>query len=125
MKIRIKNNSVRMRLSRLEVARFGADRYIECRTEFGNAVFIYAIRCDNAIQEISADLSDNKITMHIPLPIAEEFVHTDVVGFQQVQIFATGEKLFLLFEKDFKCVDAEVTEDQSDNYENPSAICNQ
>lgn len=114
-----------MRLSRPEVARFGADKHIECRTDFGKEFLIYAVRTGNGIEEISADLENNKITMYIPLSVAEEFVHTEVVGFQHVQILGTGEKLFLLFEKDFKCVDAEVTEDQSDNYENPSAICNQ
>jgi len=124
MKIRIKDNSVRLRLTRTEVEKFANEKYIEGKTDFGNAVFVYAMRCNETVEEICADLSDNKITMHIPVSIAEAFVNTDAVGFQQDQLLDNGRKLFLLFEKDFKCIDGEVLEDQSDNYENPSAICN-
>jgi hypothetical protein len=125
MKIRIKDNSIRMRLTRPEVQRFGKEKYVEGRTEFGNVIFIYAMRCDSAVEEISAYLFGNKITMHIPGAIAEAFVNTDAVGFQHEQVFDNGKKLSLLFEKDFKCIDGEVLEDQSDNYDNPSAICKQ
>lgn len=126
MKIRIKNNSIRLRLTRPEVERFGREKYFEGRTDFGNAVFIYALRCGNDVTEICADLANNMITMHIPLAIAEAFIaDSDKVGYQHEQILDNGEKLFLLFEKDFKCIDAEVLEDQSDNFENPSAICKQ
>lgn len=124
MKIRIKDNSIRLRLTRPEVDRFGKEKYIEGRTAFGNSYFTYAMRCED-VQELSASLFENKITMHIPISIAETFIHTDIVGFQHDQIFDNGEKLFLLFEKDYKCIDGEVLEDQSDNYENPSAVCNQ
>jgi len=125
MKIRIKNNSIRLRLTRPEVERFDKEKYIEGRTAFADSVFIYAMRCDDTAEEISADLANNMITLHVPLLIAKEFVNTDIVGFQHEQVFKNGEKLFLLFEKDFKCIDAEVLEDQSENYENPSAICKQ
>ena len=123
MKIRIKDNSVRLRLTRPEVEQFGKEKYIEGRTEFGDTVFVYAMLCDQEIAEMFAGLDNNKITMHIPASIAESFVNTDAVGFQHEQLLPSGNKLFLLFEKDFKCIDADVLEDQSDNYENPSAIC--
>ena len=125
MKIRIKDNSVRLRLTRTEVEKFGKEKYIEGRTEFCNGEFIYAMRRDDTTEEICADLSDNKITMHIPASISDAFVNTDTVGFQQEQILANGNKLFLLFEKDFKCIDGEILEDQSDNYENPLVACKQ
>ena len=124
MKIRIKDNSVRLRLTRTEVEKFGQEKYIECKTEFGNASFIYAMRSED-VEEISADLADNKITMHIPISIAETFISTDVVGFHHEKVLTSGRKLFLLFEKDFKCIDGEVLEDQSDNYENPLTVCKQ
>jgi len=125
MKIRMKNNSLRLRLTRPEVELFGQEKYIEGRTEFGSAVFIYAMQCDDGAEEIFAELADTKITMHIPLTIAETFVNTEIVAFQHEQMLGSGEKLFLLVEKDFKCIDGEVLEDQSDNYDNPSVICKQ
>ena len=44
---------------------------------------------------------------------------------EQEQLLGNERKLFLLFEKDFKCIDGEVLEDQSDNFENPLAACKQ
>ncbi len=123
MKLRIKNNSIRIRLTRPEVEIFGKEKYLEEHTEFGNAIFTYAIRSDSNSTEITADLSNNKITMHIPAAIMEEFVSADTVGFQHDMPLENGKKLFLLLEKDFKCIDQEVEEDQSDNYENPAVIC--
>ena len=123
MKIRIKDNSIRLRLTRTEVEKFGQEKYIDGRTEFGNSCFIYAMRFDNNAAEIFASFAENKITLYVPASIADTFVHTDVVGFQHEQMLGNGNKLFLLFEKDFKCIDGEVLEDQSDNYENPLAAC--
>jgi hypothetical protein len=46
-----------------------------------------------------------------------------VVGFSGEKPLTGQENLFLLVEKDFKCIDAEVIEDQSDNYEHPTNSC--
>jgi len=49
----------------------------------------------------------------MPEAMANEWITTDKVGFEY-----QDEGLFLLVEKDFKCLD-NVAEDQSDNYPNP------
>ena len=61
--------------------------------------------------------------MKIPTAIAEIFVSTDITGFQNNVQLGDGKELFLLLEKDLKCMDGEVLEDQSDNYENPAIVC--
>ena len=123
MKLRIKDNSIRLRLNRPEVEQFGKTKMLEGSTDFGNGVFIYAIRYDEHATEINATLSNNRISMNIPPLIAAAFVNSDTVGFQNEIMFGDGRKLFLLFEKDFKCIDGEPLEDQSDNYENPAVNC--
>lgn len=123
MKIRIKNNSIRIRLTRSETERFGKEKYLEEHTEFDDARFTYAIRSHEDVAEMTAELSNNKIMMHIPAARATAFVSTDAIGIQNDVRLANGNKLFLLLEKDLKCIDGEVLEDQSDNYENPAAIC--
>lgn len=123
MKIRIKGNSVRMRLSRTEVEQFGKEGYLEESTAFGNGRFIYALEKTKDGVELTADITGQKITMYVPQPIAMEWTGTDKVGCSNNMRLANGTQLFLLLEKDFKCIDAGVTEDQSDNYENPLTSC--
>ena len=58
--------------------------------------------------------------MYMPARMAKEWVTTEKVGFDTWMDVDNGEKLYLLLEKDFKCLD-ETVEDQSDNFENPLA----
>jgi len=122
MKIRIKSNTVRIRLTRSEVERFAQEGYIEASTPFVSNVFTYAlqVRPDEYGHELSADFKDNVITMYMPARMAKEWVTTEKVGFDTWMDVDNGEKLYLLLEKDFKCLD-ETVEDQSDNFENPLA----
>jgi hypothetical protein len=68
---------------------------------------------------MSATIFGNKITMQIPESLAKEWVETQKVGFEYNQELPNGDKLCLLLEKDFKCLDENITEDQSDSYDNP------
>ena len=124
MKIRIKGNSIRIRLSKSEVDTFGHEGYLEEKTEFaGGRSFVYALSKYHTHVSISADLTHDKITMLVPASRAEEWVTTDLVGLSDNMDVGEGKTLFLLLEKDFKCIDNEVTEDQSDNFDNPLHTC--
>lgn len=123
MKIRIKRNAVRLRLSRTEVATFGSDGYLEERTDFGDTSFCYALQQDDPGNELRATFTNGTITMHIPAAMAATWVDTDLITLKHDAITKNGNVLHLLLEKDFKCIDAEVTEDQTDNYDNPLKTC--
>ncbi len=120
MKLRIKGNSIRFRLTKSEVDYFGKEGYLEERTEFGNSAFIYAMQNKLYGEELSAEFADNKITLSIPEQISTDWTNTNRVGIESEMEIAGGKKLFLLIEKDFKCLDNTI-EDQSDNYPNPLA----
>lgn len=116
MKIRIKDNSVRIRLTQSEVNALYQDGNISSRTEFLEQAFVYAVeRAD--VPEVSVEFVENKITLKIPANLLEQMYSTDVVGFEGL----TG-KVKLLLEKDFVCLD-NTLEDQSDNYPNPNMKC--
>jgi hypothetical protein len=117
MKLRIKGNTIRFRLTKSEVDYFGKENQLEEKTEFGNNTFTYSLKTINA-ETLSADFSNNRITLFIPQHLAKEWTTTEKVGLQSEVEIGNGKKLFLLLEKDYKCLDA-VAEDQSDNYENP------
>jgi hypothetical protein len=112
MKIRIKGNSLRYRLTKTDVDTFSKTGYLEEVTDFGGLSLVYAIKRE-PVGQLSARYRDNRITLYMPMSMAEDWVTTDVVGFEN-----NCGKLYLLVEKDFKCLD-NVAEDQSDNYPNP------
>jgi hypothetical protein len=118
MKIRIKGNSLRYRLTRPEVERFVKTGRIEEQINFGGATLYYSILMTDA-DWLSASFMDNRITLFFPAALIDEWINTDRAGFDhRVPLEGTGETLYLLVEKDYTCVD-NVTEDQSDHYPNP------
>jgi hypothetical protein len=122
MKIRIKGNSIRLRLTQTEVANFANNGYLEEHTEFGNATFTYALANDAELLNLSAKMEGAKITMQVPPALAKNWTSTNEVGFQHKLSLNNGKELFLSVEKDFVCLD-NTFEDQSDNYPNPNAHC--
>ena len=119
MKLRIKGNTIRLRLTKSEVDYFGEHLRIEEQTQFGTTSFYYALHAED-IGQMRATFEQNRIMVSVPMKQALEWVGTDAVGCDSEMDIGGGRKLFLLVEKDFKCLD-ETVEDQSDNYENPLA----
>ncbi len=123
MKIRIKGNSIRYRLTKTEVANFGKDGFIEEGTEFASGhSFHYRLERKAGISNLEASFSGNRICIFVPDSIAGEWTATDIVGYDDKMPIADGKELFLLIEKDFVCLD-HTFEDQSDNYTNPNKVC--
>jgi hypothetical protein len=123
MKVRIKGNSIRYRLTKTDIKNFGANGFVEERTEFLNGPsFYYRLEKKPGITNIEATFSNNRISLLIPESIAKEWTATDIVGFDNKMNIGNGKDLFLLIEKDFACLD-HTTEDQSDNYPNPNKVC--
>ena len=121
MKLRIKGNSIRMRLTRSEIDYFRNTGSIEEKTEFGNSLLSYALIKVADIKHLSATFKENKIFLNLPESLAEQWTETELTGIEHALDIGNGKKLFLLLEKDFKCMD-QVAEDQHDNYENPLRI---
>jgi hypothetical protein len=118
MKIRIKGNSLRYRLTRPEVEGFSETGLVEERVNFGAAALTYAL-CRTDAGELSAVFTDNRIVLYLPAAFINEWVHTDKVGYgYRMPLDGIGETLYLLVEKDYTCLD-DVDEDQHDNYPNP------
>ena len=122
MKIRIKGNSIRLRLTQTEVANFAQHGQIQEHTEFANATLTYILQSSNDVITPTATFNSNTITLQVPAAIANNWTSTDLIGFDHKQPLSKGEHLFLLVEKDFVCLD-NTLEDQSDNYPNPNAVC--
>ncbi|QNK63684.1 hypothetical protein H7F33_04065 [Pedobacter sp. PAMC26386] len=117
MKIRIKGNSLRYRLTRSDLATVTKEGYIEENTDFGQQTLIYALKVTET-EELKAEFINSQLTLFISAAMVKEFADTDQVGFSH-----QSGPLHLLIEKDFTCLD-NVEEDQSDNFPNPLAVNN-
>lgn len=112
MKIRIKNNSIRYRLTQSDVAALVKNRQVEDSVDFGVNKLIYSLQIVDDYQ-LSATFNNNTITLFMPASMLTELAETDKVGFENIRHLP-----HLLVEKDFTCLD-NVAEYQSDNYPNP------
>jgi hypothetical protein len=122
MKLRIKGNSLRIRLTKTEVSELANTGYLEEQTLFANNKFIYALQAVDDAAELSATFSNNKITMLVPASFVKDWPENEVVGINANMPVSENHSLYLLLEKDFICLD-ETFEDQSDNFENPNKTC--
>lgn len=122
MKLRIKGNSLRIRLTRTEVEKLANTGYLEDQALFANNSFVYALQSVDTGNELSAALENNKITMFVPKDLIAGWPENNIIGFNANIPLADSNSLYLLLEKDFVCLD-ETTEDQSDNYQNPNKTC--
>lgn len=124
MKLRIKSNSLRLRLTKPEVEKICVTGYIEDQISFGDKNLSYALKKTENAKNISAEYSGNIITVSVPGNLIKDWSANDVVGFSNINNNKAGidDELLIIIEKDFKCLER-TSEDQSDNYENPNKTC--
>ncbi|HMS34752.1 MAG TPA: hypothetical protein PKC91_11775 [Ignavibacteria bacterium] len=122
MKLRIKGNSLRLRLTKSEVKKLCTAGYLEERISFGGNELIYSLQSTETFNEIKADYSGNKIAVAIPSSFIKDWEINDIICLDSGNNINDQESLYILIEKDFQCLD-KTTEDQSDNYENPNKTC--
>lgn len=118
MKIRIKGNSVRLRLTKSEVEQFCAEGNYGESTVFNNQTFTYALVAKEGVDVLETDYMGNTITVYIPMEAKETWYSSNRIGYSNVMNPGTEREFTILVEKDFVCMD-ETIEDQSDNYPNP------
>lgn len=125
MKIRIKGNFIRYRLTQSEVQRLANGDILSESTCFGpgkEQTFVYALETKEGISDLQASFDGGKITLFIPADAAKIWPAEERVGFENEQEVMPGVLLKMLLEKDFACLD-DTHEDQADKYPNPNAAC--
>jgi len=122
MKLRIKGNSLRLRLTKTDVQQLADTGRVSDKISFGAEQLMYSLKCDNNIKTPEASFALNNIIVLIPAKFAEDWHGNNIIGIDGKQNTGNNESLSILIEKDFQCLD-ETTEDQSDNYLNPNSTC--
>jgi len=123
MKLRTNKNSIRLRLSQPEVdefKKFGVVHETIAFSPLSNQQLDYSlIQADH--ETISVSYLNNHLRVYVPLKLATEWCNNNEVGFEcHLPIDPTNE-LFVLVEKDFKCLTPRSHEDETNNFPNPNA----
>ncbi|TLP74496.1 DUF7009 family protein [Maribacter sp. ACAM166] len=118
MKIRIKGDSIRFRLTQTEVKILSENGKIYDSTNFGNVQFSYSVILNANIDNLEASFNNNHIVLKMPKSLGDSWFENDIITFDHTFKTKQGNVLYLLLEKDFTCLDNTI-EDQSDNYPNP------
>ncbi|MBT8321636.1 MAG: hypothetical protein KJO90_08230 [Eudoraea sp.] len=121
MKIRIKGNSIRIRLTRSEVTLLCGEGLIRETTQFPSGIFSYEVTLSDNYDALNASLEDSGIRFFLPKRLAENWPVNETVGFEEWVKLGDDTSLHLLLEKDFQCLEVRA-EDESDQYPNPKAI---
>lgn len=123
MKLRIRGDSIRLRLTQSEVKRLAEDGRVEESTHFGpDERFTYAIAFGGG-DTLSATLSARGIEVTVPGDVARAWATGDSVGLEGARELGEGKTLRILVEKDFACLTKRPNEDDADAFPNRSGSC--
>lgn len=121
MKLRIRDNSIRLRLARGEVDTLRDSGLVSARTGFpGGRDFQYRVESSPASVNPGAFFSDNVVTVRLPETAVLAWANSEQVSIAGEQRLDDGEPLAILVEKDFACLAPREGEDDSDMYPHPN-----
>lgn len=126
MKLRLKGNSIRVRLDRRDIERLIGEGRVDDAVRFGpKLAFSYAVELGSAPRERPiASYGDGRLTIQIDPADAEAWLASDRIRFDHVQPVEGG-VVRVLLEKDFACIDRPPGEEADDAYAfpNPAISC--
>jgi hypothetical protein len=120
MKLRIKGDSLRLRLTKSEVEQLETRAQVEEPVHFGPATLIYRLSRGDSVPDITATYTDNVIDIRIPDTQALAWCRNEEVTLAHSQALPAG-SLRIVIEKDFACLAPREDEDESDHFAHPGA----
>jgi hypothetical protein len=119
MKLRILDDSIRLRLDREEVDALGEGTAVESTTHFpGSTTF----RCCLTVADaFSAAFDHGRVVVCVPADEARVWARDDSAVSLRGRHAAGGHELALLVEKDFECLNPRDGESQGNRFPNPGA----
>ncbi len=123
MKLRIRGNSIRLRLGASEVAQLAKGDRVSESTQFSPLLkdrLIYAVVLSTDAMEISASFANNEILVSVPQVLGQVWANSERVGLNHEQKVNGEASLTIVIEKDFQCLEPRPNEDQSDSFPNPA-----
>lgn len=120
MKLRIRGNSIRLRLLKSEVANLRGTGVVADSTEFpGGSKLTYRIAWEPEAASVSASFVNDVLSVHVPKAELLAWAEDE----EKVGIEAEADGLSILIEKDFVCLTRTDDPDNLDAYPNPEIVC--
>ncbi len=123
MKLRIRGDSIRMRLKRGEVDQIAAGASIVEETHFPNTVLTFRLDISEN-DDASASFNNGTLVVSLPKSTVLDWAGTDEVSLVAEQKLSGEGSLSLLVEKDFSCLEPghhRECEDDADTFPHPRA----
>jgi len=122
VKLRLQGNSLRLRLSQKDVARFHDTGRVDAVLAFpGGASLTWTLEATDAVQAATAIHANGEIRVRVPSAIASAWAASNDVGIYS----AAGAEPAIAIEKDFQCLHNDPSappRDDADAYPNPAAL---
>ena len=119
MKLRIRGNSLRLRVSRTEVLRVAEQGSAEDSIRFAPGTeWRYGIEVRPG-GDVAAQFAANSLRVVLPKARVEQWLDDQEVAIEGQQPIGNGEILRILVEKDYACLAPRTGEDDSDLFVNP------
>ncbi len=121
MKLRVLNNSIRLRLTKTEVELANTEGLVRGRARFSRvSVFEYVFESSPATVAPEAHVSNNVLTVRVPVVDVQKWAESEQVSICAEQLLDDGESLKILVEKDFACLAPRDGEDETDMFPHPN-----
>ena len=119
MKLRIKDNSIRLRLTQTEVEQIGNGDQIHNNLNFPGGERVSYLLVGSAVENPEIDYKDNRISISVPTEILTIWANSNEVSLLYELSLDHDNVLKLLIEKDFACLTPREDEDESDLFSHP------
>ena len=104
VKLRVRDNSIRLRLTQTEVDKIQTDGLVKATVSFpGGSGLDYILESTAAAVKASASFSDGALTVQLPESEVLDWASTEQVSIAADEVLDDGQLLKILVEKDFAC----------------------
>ncbi len=122
MKLRIRGDSIRLRLTRTNVATLVEKGTVGERMRISpDAAFEYRLTADRHLGGARVSLASDVLEVRLPRDQVDRWAASNEVGMETLQANGSEGGLLVLVEKDFPCLTARPHEDDSDAFDRPTA----
>jgi len=121
MKLRIRGNSIRFRLSQTEMVQLVENGAVVDSVEFGpDARLTYRVEA-RPVENLKGSFTAQGIQVTIPTAMVQRWAAPEEVAIRGEQALTGDASLSILLEKDFVCLTPRDGEEDDDSFPNPAA----
>jgi hypothetical protein len=122
MKLRLRGNSLRLRLTKSEVDQLARTGTVTEQVRFSpSQLFSYTLRALSEQIPLRASFDQQTVIVELSKPAVEAWAAADTVGIHGRHPTGDSEALAISIEKDFACLERRSSGEDHDSYPNPLA----